>query len=146
MIRRARVRSVWFLMTTPQILAVLILVAMMGLFLWGRLRYDLVGALALLAALAAGIVGPKEAFSGFSDDIVIIVASALVVSAAVGRSGVMERALRVVAPYATTTRSQILVLVGSVTILSALVKKSTSPATLVNPFRVVPVTSGTLCA
>ncbi|MBM0207518.1 hypothetical protein JNW90_34475 [Micromonospora sp. STR1s_5] len=57
-------------MTTPQILAVLILVAMMGLFLWGRLRYDLVGGIALLAALAAGIVKPKDAFSGFSDDIV----------------------------------------------------------------------------
>jgi di/tricarboxylate transporter len=118
-------------MTSPQILAVLILVAMMGLFLWGRLRYDLVGALALLAALGAGIVKPKDAFSGFSDDIVIIVASALVVSAAIGRSGVMERALRYVAPYARSTRSQILVLVGSVTVLSAIIKNIGALAMLI---------------
>ena len=118
-------------MTTPQILAVSILVVMMGLFLWGRFRYDLVGALALLAALAAGIVSPKEAFSGFSDDIVIIVASALVVSAAVGRSGVMEHALRQVAPYARTTRSQVVVLVGTVTVLSAIIKNIGALAMLI---------------
>jgi di/tricarboxylate transporter len=118
-------------MTTPQILAVLILLAMMGLFLWGRLRYDLVGVLALLAALAAGIVSPKEAFSGFGDDIVIIVASALVVSAAVGRSGVMERALRYVAPYARTTRLQVIVLVGTVTVLSAVIKNIGALAMLI---------------
>ena len=37
---------------------------------------------------------PDKAFKGFSDDIVIIVASALVVSAAVARSGVIERVVR----------------------------------------------------
>ncbi|MDB5558700.1 MAG: family permease [Enterovirga sp.] len=118
-------------MTTPQICAVLILLAMMGLFLWGRIRYDLVGVLALLAALTVGIVKPKEAFSGFSDDIVIIVASALVVSAAVGRSGVMERALRYVAPYARTTRMQVIVLVGTVTALSAVIKNIGALAMLI---------------
>ena len=46
---------------------------MMGLFVWGRLRYDLVAALSLLAAVVAGIVPAEEAFKGFSDDIVIIV-------------------------------------------------------------------------
>ncbi len=109
-------------MTNPQILSVSVLLATVALFLWGRLRYDIVAALALLAAVAVGIVPVKEAFSGFSDDVVIIVASALVVSAAIARSGVMEQALRVVAPYATTTRSQVLVLAGSVAILSAFIK------------------------
>ena len=118
-------------MTTPQLLAVGIISGMMVLFLWGRLRYDLVGALALLAALAAGIVSPKEAFSGFSDDIVIIVASALVVSAAVGRSGVMEAALRHVAPYARTTQAQVIVLVAAVTILSAVIKNIGALAMLI---------------
>ena len=118
-------------MTTPQLLAVAIIVGMMGLFLWGRLRYDLVGALALLAAIAAGIVSPKEAFSGFSDDIVIIVASALVVSAAIGRSGIMENALRHVAPYARTTQSQVIVLVAAVTVLSAVIKNIGALAMLI---------------
>lgn len=65
----------------------------MLLFLWGRLRYDLVALLALLASVAGGTVDPKAAFTGFSDDIVIIVASALLISAAVARSGIVEAAL-----------------------------------------------------
>jgi di/tricarboxylate transporter len=109
-------------MTLPQILAFAVLAGMMALFVWGRLRYDLVAVLALLAAVLVGIVPYDKAFSGFSDDIVIIVASALLVSAAVERSGVIETALRPISPYLTTTTAQILALVGAVTVLSAFVK------------------------
>src|SRR5918997_6892801 len=109
-------------MTLQQSLAVGIVVIMMGLFVWGRFRYDLVAALALLAAVTVGIVPAKEAFSGFSDDVVIIVASALLVSAAVARSGVTETVMRRIAPYATTTQAQVFVLVFAVTALSAFVK------------------------
>ena len=49
----------------------------------GGSRYDLVAMLALLASVAVGIVPADQAFTGFGDDIVIIVASALLVSAAV---------------------------------------------------------------
>lgn len=109
-------------MTTPQIAAFTILAAMMALFVWGRLRYDMVAVLALLAGLAAGIVPYDKAFSGFSDDIVIIVASALIVSAAVARSGVIETALRPLAPWLTTPTIQIFVLTAVVAALSGFVK------------------------
>jgi di/tricarboxylate transporter len=109
-------------MTYQQSLALGIVAVIMGLFVWGRFRYDLVAALALLAAVIVGIVPAKEAFSGFSDDVVIIVASALLVSAAVARSGVTEAAMRRIAPYATTTQSQVFVLVFAVTAFSAFVK------------------------
>lgn len=109
-------------MTLDQALAFAIVIGMMGLFAWGRLRYDLVAVLALLAAIAAGIVPPAGAFKGFSDDIVIIVASALVVSAAVARSGVVERVVRKLGPYLVTIHQQVIALVGSVTLLSGFVK------------------------
>jgi di/tricarboxylate transporter len=109
-------------MTLDQGLAFAIVIGMMALFAWGRWRYDLVAVVALLAAIGAGIVPPKEAFKGFSDDIVIIVASALVVSAAVARSGVVERVVRMLGPYLTTITRQIVALVGSVTLLSSFVK------------------------
>jgi len=109
-------------MTVDQALAFSIVIGMMALFIWGRLRYDVVALLALLAAIVAGIVPPEKAFSGFSDDIVIIVASALLVSAAVGRSGVIERVLRTFGPYLTTVYRQIAALVGSVTVMSGFVK------------------------
>lgn len=109
-------------MTLPQTFAFLIIGAMMVAFIWGRWRYDVVAVGALLAALALGVVPPTEAFSGFSDDIVIIVASALIVSASVSRSGIMELAIRRFAPNISTPRAQLILLVVVVTILSAFVK------------------------
>jgi len=108
--------------TTPQWMSIGLLVAMMGMFLWGRFRYDVTAILALLAGVAIGLVKPAEAFTGFSDDIVIIVGSALVISAAMQRSGLIESALGVIARRVTRVRSQLLVLTGAVGVSSALVK------------------------
>jgi len=43
-------------MTTPQILSFAVIGAMMLAFIWGRIRYDVVAAVALLAAVTVGIV------------------------------------------------------------------------------------------
>ncbi|RYD22129.1 MAG: SLC13 family permease, partial [Verrucomicrobiaceae bacterium] len=109
-------------MTQPQILAFGILAGTMVLFIWGGLRYDLVAILALLVSVIAGTVPAEKAFSGFSDDIIIIVASALVLSGAIARSGIIERCLALVSRHVVKVRWQLSMLVGSVTILSALVK------------------------
>ncbi len=109
-------------MNNPQILSVGVLAGMMLLFVWGKFRYDLVAVMALLAALALGVVKPEQAFIGFSDDIVIIVGSALVLSGAVQRSGVIERAMLVLQRRVTRIRSQLLLLCASVGFASALVK------------------------
>ena len=94
----------------------------MALFIWGRLRYDMVALLTLLIAIASGVVPYDKAFSGFSDDIVIIVACALLVSGAVARSGVIERGLRHLGKYLQHTTMQVVVLSGAVALLSAFVK------------------------
>jgi di/tricarboxylate transporter len=109
-------------MTTPQLLSFAVIAAMMAAFIWGRVRYDVVAAVSLLAAVAVGVVPFEKAFSGFADDIVIIVASALVVSAAVSRSGIMELALQRIAPNLNSPRLQLIVLVTVVAALSAFVK------------------------
>jgi len=109
-------------MTLQQWLSVGTLAGMMAMFLWGRFRYDITAIIALLAALALGIVKPGDAFKGFSDDIVLIVGSALVMSAAVQRSGAIEMATSYVARHVQSVRSQLLVLASSVGIASALIK------------------------
>ncbi|MBK1658480.1 SLC13 family permease [Paracraurococcus ruber] len=109
-------------MTLDQAFAFGILAGTLGLFAWGRLPYDVVAMLALLAGLVTGIVPAKEAFSGFGDDIVVIVAAALVVSAAVARSGAVEAAMRPLLPRLTTARSQVPVLVGAVMLASVFTK------------------------
>ncbi len=109
-------------MTLQQGLAFAVIAGMMALFVWGRLRYDVVAMLSLFAAVSVGIVPAAKAFVGFSDDIVIIIASALVVSAAVARSGIVEIVLRRIGPWLTSERMVVAVLVGAVALLSAFVK------------------------
>lgn len=109
-------------MTVPQWLSIATLIGMMSLFLWGRFRYDVTAMIALLAALALGIVKPVDAFTGFADDIVIIVGSALVLSAAVQRSGVIELVLNLVSQHIRRVRSLLLALTAAVGFSSALIK------------------------
>lgn len=110
------------MLTLPQILSFAVIALMMGAFVWGRVRYDLVATGSLLLAIAVGIVPFDKAFSGFSDDIVIIVGSALLVSAGVARSGIMEFAIQRFAPNVSSVRAQLALLVVTVAVLSAFVK------------------------
>jgi di/tricarboxylate transporter len=118
-------------MTLDQGLAFAIIIGMMALFIWGRPRYDIVACLALLVAVVAGIVKPADAFKGFSDDIVIIVASALVVSSAIAQTGIFESVMRRISPYLGSVQMQMLVLVAAVTILSAFIKNIGALAILI---------------
>ena len=57
-------------MTIDQALAFAVIAGMMAMFVWNRLRYDLVALLGLLIAVACGVVPVEEAFAGFSDPVV----------------------------------------------------------------------------
>ncbi|SDB71201.1 Di-and tricarboxylate transporter [Belnapia rosea] len=118
----AAARAGWQPVTLDQALAFGILGVTVGLFAWGRLPYDLVAMLALLAGLVTGIVPAHGAFTGFSDDIIVIVASALLVSAAVARSGAVERLMRPVLPHLTSVSTQVPVLVAAVMAASVVTK------------------------
>lgn len=109
-------------MTQDQWLAFSVIAGMMVMFVWGRIRYDLVAGLGLLVALLVGVVPFDQAFTGFSNDIVVIVGAALLVSAAVTRSRLMEGLLQRLGPRLTSVRAQVIVLVTVVTVLSAFVK------------------------
>jgi di/tricarboxylate transporter len=109
-------------MTHDQLLAFAVIAGMMVMFVWGRIRYDLVAGLALLAALLLGVVPFEKAFSGFSNDILVVIGAALLVSAAVTRSRLMEGLLQALGPRLTSVRAQLILLVATVTVLSAFVK------------------------
>jgi di/tricarboxylate transporter len=109
-------------MTQAQWLSLATLGGMMVLFLWGRFRYDVTAVIALLFAVAIGVVSPKAAFTGFSDDIVVIVGSALVLSAAVQRSGMVERALQSLAQRIHRPQAQMLALSAAVGLSSGFIK------------------------
>lgn len=74
-------------MTYEQIASVAILGLALGLFAWGRLRYDIVALLALFAGVVAGVVPGAEAFSGFGHPAVVTVAAVLILSRGLSESG-----------------------------------------------------------
>jgi di/tricarboxylate transporter len=108
--------------TLDQALSFGIIGAVVVLLIWDKLRYDVVAILALLVSVASGLVKPEAAFSGLSDEIVVIIASALVVSAGVARSGLVDMLIRPVAARLDTPGKQVAWLGGTVSILSAFMK------------------------
>ena len=109
-------------MTLQQGLAFGLVGLTIAAFIWGRFRYDLIALMALLAGLAIGVIPPEAAFDGFRNDVTVIIAAALVVSAAFARSGVVELALKRLLPLLRTERSQTPVLTLAVTLLSMVTK------------------------
>jgi di/tricarboxylate transporter len=99
-----------------------ILGIMLVLFASDRIRYDLVAGLALIAAALTGIVPAGKAFDGFSNPVIIIIASVLVLSRAIAISGVVEIAIRRVLKTGAGVSFQVAVLAGSVAGLSAFMK------------------------
>jgi di/tricarboxylate transporter len=53
-------------MTIEQVIVFSIIAAAMAMFLWGRIRYDVVAIMALLAGVYAGVVPAMAAFTGFA--------------------------------------------------------------------------------
>ena len=77
-------------MQFDQLLAFLVLAATLGMFVWGRFRYDVVAAMALIAVCLLGLIDLNTAISGFGNPAVITVAAVLVISQALKNSGVVE--------------------------------------------------------
>ena len=98
------------------------LAAMLVLFATDRLRYDLVAGLALIAAALTGIVPPEKVFEGFSNPVIIIIASVLVLSRAIAISGVVEGLIRRILGNTESTSLQVGVLTTAVAALSAFMK------------------------
>ncbi len=67
-----------------------LLIATFALMAWEKLSLDLVAMLAFCALLVAGILTPAEAFTVFSNEAVITVASMFILSAALQRTGVID--------------------------------------------------------
>lgn len=109
-------------LTADQAAAIAIVVIMLGFFVWDRWRYDVVALGALLAALAVGIVPQKDAFVGFSDQVIVVMATVLVVSKAISRSGLLDRFVRRLMRGVNSPSLQIGLLSASVGLLSSVVK------------------------
>jgi di/tricarboxylate transporter len=62
----------------------------LGLFLWNRVRVDVVGIIVMVTLMVLGLVTPREGISGFANEAVITVAAMFILSAGLLRTGAIE--------------------------------------------------------
>ncbi len=77
-------------MILDQTIVFCIIIFAMAMFIWNRIRYDVVGLMALLVAVFSGVVPSDHAFAGFGHPAVITVAAVLVISKALQNCGLVE--------------------------------------------------------
>ncbi|WP_031385760.1 SLC13 family permease [Desulfonatronum thiodismutans] len=105
-------------MTLDQLTIIAVLVAAMGMFIWGKWRHDMVAAGALLACVFTGLIPGSEAFSGFGHPAVITVVCVLVLSHGLQVSGAVDELARRVLPSAAGPTRSIASLTGLGALLS----------------------------
>ncbi len=71
-------------------ITLIILLVTSALFLWGKLRSDLVALMALLALSISGILTPEESISGFANPIVLMLAGLFIISGAITQTGLAK--------------------------------------------------------
>lgn len=74
-----------------QVIVFAVIISTLVLFIDGRIRYEYVSIMSLLFLTITGVISPEETFSGFGHPAVITVASVFVISAALIKSGIVER-------------------------------------------------------
>ena len=68
-----------------------ILAGAIALFAWGRPRVDIVAILVVLALMLSRVLTPREAFAGFGDPVVVLIAAIFIVGEALVNTGVVHR-------------------------------------------------------
>lgn len=76
------------IMTTTLVVLALTIV----MFIWGRLRSDIVALSALVVLILAGVLTPAEALAGFSSSVVVMMAGLFVVGGAILKTGLAREA------------------------------------------------------
>jgi di/tricarboxylate transporter len=106
-------------MNLDQITILALLVATVGMFLWGKWRHDMVAMGALLVCVVAGLVPRGAAFAGFGHPAVVTVACVLVLSRALQVTGAVDVLTRRLIPSGHGPTVTIAVLSGLAALLSA---------------------------
>ncbi|MFB2765320.1 MULTISPECIES: SLC13 family permease [Marinobacter] len=108
-------------MLSDQWTVFLILGATLALFIWNRLRFDIVAMLALLAVAVSGLVAPDQLFAGFGHPAVITVAAVLVISQGLVNGGVVDAVARLLGKVGRNAVLQVITLTLVVALCSGFI-------------------------
>ncbi|WP_417502484.1 SLC13 family permease [Marinobacter sp.] len=93
----------------------------LAMFVWNRLRFDVVAMLALLAVAITGLVPTEELFAGFGHPAVITVAAVLVISQGLVNGGVVDNIARLLGKIGHRPTLQVLTLTSVVALCSGFI-------------------------
>ncbi|MDV3502416.1 SLC13 family permease [Marinobacter sp. M-5] len=108
-------------MTLEQGIVFAVLGTTLGLFVWNRLRFDVVSMLALLAIAVAGLVPSDELFAGFGHPAVVTVAAVLVISQGLVNGGVVDNLAKLLGKVGHRPTLQLLMLTAVVALCSGFI-------------------------
>jgi di/tricarboxylate transporter len=77
-------------MTGEILLTLAVAAGALGLFVWNRLRVDVVGLIVMAALIVTGLVTPREGISGFANEAMLTVAAMFVLSSGLVRTGAVD--------------------------------------------------------
>ncbi len=87
-----------FFVSIDQISIIMLFVGIFGLFLWGKLRHDVVALMGLIGASLLGVIPGEELFSGFGHPATLTVMFVLILSYGLTKSGAIEGVVHFVSP------------------------------------------------
>jgi di/tricarboxylate transporter len=119
-------------MTFDQIFLFALLGAIFVMLIWDRVRYDLVAFAGLVVAVFAGVVPVEDAFSGFGNQAVVIVALVLIVSRALQSAGAVELIARYIVSSDRSLPMHIGIMAGVGAALSSVMNNVAALAMLMN--------------
>jgi di/tricarboxylate transporter len=121
-------------MTLPIAFVLLLLVLAIALFASERISVDLITFLLLIALVVGTVLTPKEAFEGFSNDIIIILGAIFVISGALQETGVLDLlGARILKLAGTSSNSLLLFLMSSTAGISGFMNNTTVTAMFLPP-------------
>ncbi|MFN2240506.1 MAG: SLC13 family permease, partial [Thermoanaerobaculia bacterium] len=119
-------------MTLDIALTLGVLALALTLFIWDKLRVDVVGLIVMATLMVVGLLTPSEAISGFSNEAVITVAAMFVLSSGLLRTGAIDVLGRWIARLAGKSELRLLVVSLAIIIpLSAFINNTPVVAVMI---------------
>ncbi len=114
------------------ILTILVLFLSVIFFISGKLRSDIVALCSLVTLLAAGILTPEEALSGFSNNVIIMMVGLFVVGGAIFQTGLAKMISSKLMKFAGDSELKLFLLVMGVTsVMGAFVSNTGTVAIMI---------------
>lgn len=115
------------------VITLIILLLTAILLVHGKIRSDIIAMCSLLALVLSGILEPGEALSGFSNDVVLMIAGLFIVGGAITRTGIANKLSEAVLAFAGNSEMKLFILVMLTTVVVGLFVSNTGTVAILMP-------------